>query len=197
MTKNTIQTQEKEYSIAPLKNTLDNIYFDKKYYSSYPIFLEFCNNIESFDAANLIIAANASYGWMPTILTIHKKDLSEQVRIVNNLKKKNTIPTADEFTLLKSTFNNSIVGTSKLLHFINPEIIPIWDSRVSNYLNKNYGFNKRVNTVPKFIHYLNFCKNIITNPDFEKLYAQVQEKFEYRVTKLRVLEQIMFHGSKN
>ena len=33
--------------------------------------------------------------------------------------------------------NRSWVGTSKFLHFLNPEIFPIWDSRVARRSFKN------------------------------------------------------------
>ena len=44
-----------------------------------------------------------------------------------------------------SPVNNSWIGLSKVLHFINPDIFPIWDSRVAKCFNMlyPYQFNKK------------------------------------------------------
>ena len=169
---------------------------DKKYYSTYPKFIQFFKEIKKLNELNLVIGVNAAYGWMPTILDIYQEDLNAQLKIINNLKLNNIVPTFDEFEFLKNTFNNSIVGTSKLLHFINPEIIPIWDSRVNAYLNTYYDFNKQVNKTSKFMEYMIFCKSIVSNSDFENMFNKIQGNYGYRITKLRALEQLMFHGIK-
>lgn len=58
----------------------------------------------------------------------------------------------DELHILKKVVNNSIVGVSKLLHFISPEVYTIWDSRVASYLEV-----KDINNVQNFCNYLEYC----------------------------------------
>jgi len=71
------------------------------------------------DQTGMLVLAHAVYGWMPTILKSY------------NL---NGLAVADirgGFLPEKPALNNSWVGTSKLFHFLAPEVWPIWDSRVA------------------------------------------------------------------
>ncbi|NHQ76048.1 hypothetical protein HAT86_16510 [Roseovarius gahaiensis] len=84
------------------------------------------------DAAHSL--ACAVYAWMPTIL----KDFKiEKIDSVTPLKTVKAIKSWEEAEIFISQIddvapiNGSWVGTSKFLHLLNPEIFPIWDSRVA------------------------------------------------------------------
>ena len=75
-----------------------------------------------------------AYSWMPTIPTIRmdklaiaKKDLLTKLK---QLKSGDANQVASLFEILVPVINNSYVGTSKVLHFIAPRVVPIYDSRV-------------------------------------------------------------------
>jgi len=70
---------------------------------------------------------------MPTSFDFRSDKFDEALEIINNAKK-GIVPSIDQLEILKGLLNNSLVGTSKHLHFINPEIFAIWDSRVYRYL---------------------------------------------------------------
>ena len=61
---------------------------------------------------------------------------SSSNHIFNKVKQGHLIST-QELQILKNAFNNSLVGVSKLLHFIQPEKYAIWDSRVFRFLSGN------------------------------------------------------------
>lgn len=69
----------------------------------------------------MIIGISFTYSWMPTILKSMKLENTEKAIILLNKVKRGKILSVDELLILKETFNNSLVGSSKLLHFINPE----------------------------------------------------------------------------
>ena len=74
-----------------------------------------------------------SYSWMPTIPTIHyEKIQGKELQLLEELKKLQQGNGNIDwlFNTLTPVINNSVVGTSKTLHFIAPDIIPIYDSRV-------------------------------------------------------------------
>ena len=79
-----------------------------------------------------------AYSWMPTIPEI-KSDKVEWPRIIRMLKK---LRSGDKCQLrelmaeLTPVINNSIVGTSKVLHFVAPKHVPIIDSNVVRAWNK-------------------------------------------------------------
>lgn len=96
---------------------------------------------------NLILAMSVAYSWMPTMLDVYlndKKELNTALRIVNYIGTINTLNDFDsnlvkiEKGLIKLTsiINNSIVGTSKVLHIFFPNTIPILDSNVLLGWNK-------------------------------------------------------------
>lgn len=162
------------------------------YKLSYNAFIKFFKDKRELTQQDLIIGANFSYGWMPTILDIYSSELSEQTRILNRLKQNRTIPTKDELQILKSTFNNSIVGTSKLMHFISPDLVPIWDSRVHETLKGILQLKSQTNRVDNFIKYLNFCESIIKNDEFANLRKSILGSGDSTNSNMRALEQLFF-----
>ena len=169
----------------------------ESYSLSYNAFLNFFSEKSILSKQDIIIGANFSYGWMPTILNIYSINLEEQLLILNNLKCQGEIPNAEQLEVLKSTFNNSIVGTSKLMHFIAPNLIPIWDSKVHNNLKKIVKLNSQVNTVKNFVLYYDFCNSVISDKRFIKLKKQLLPVFQLGNSDMRVIEQLLFLSRKN
>lgn len=115
---------------------------------------------------NILIAMGVVYSWMPTMLNVYASDrrhLQKVLRAVKNLGKITSIRHLDNntenITVWLSTIvpviNNSIVGTSKLLHIYFPRTIPIIDSNVlkgwNSQMKKNYSKNRKLklpSTIP-------------------------------------------------
>jgi hypothetical protein len=55
---------------------------------------------------------------------------------------------------LKRAFNNSLVGTSKLLHFIHPKQYAIWDSWVFRFLNNEEPHKYKLEKPKTYLEYL-------------------------------------------
>lgn len=113
---------------------------------------------------DVLALAHMVYGWMPTILNVDKinteqDEQSDEVWFekfndaVENFKLNfNEIRTVKENfgdekfqqrlqSIIENTkiiTNNSVIGASKLLHFINPSFFPIYDSRVFHAIRKLY-----------------------------------------------------------
>ena len=74
-----------------------------------------------------------TYSWMPTIPTINEHLINEPVELIISLQ---ALKAGDVDTLpallkqLIPVINNSLIGTSKVLHFIAPDYVPIIDSNV-------------------------------------------------------------------
>lgn len=93
---------------------------EENYLVSYPIFLKYFSSLEKINLDNLIIGISFTYAWMPTILEFKNNKFDEALKILNKAKCNENLEIED-FMILKSLFNNSLVGTSKLLHFISPK----------------------------------------------------------------------------
>ena len=97
------------------------------YLSVYPLLLECCKRQKINDRIALAGIAHMVYGWMPTIIEFNT-DIEIDDQIFDMISKGSMDPKL--LNKLKSAVNNSIVGVSKLLHFLNPNDYAIWDSRV-------------------------------------------------------------------
>jgi hypothetical protein len=193
-----------------LKNNLSNIKrFEKddiKYFTSYFEFVKYFNNIKIIDYHSLVISAYFTYGWMPTILknfNIH--NLSKVLNTLNKVKNNIEINN-DEFLDLVQCINNSVIGTSKLLHFINPQKYPIFDRRIKNYFRKNnFGqilsktYHDKSKEIIQYRIYKNLCLKIITDYRFKEIYNETIFKLGITntLTKIRVLEYLFFTFGKS
>ena len=125
-----------ELNLSKLDKFENTYYFD-----SYFEFLKYFDELEKIDYHSLVISSHFTYGWMPTIITLDPKYMNESILILNKVKNSNEMNN-DEYLILVKCINNSIVGVSKLLHFIKPKQYPIFDSRIKKY------FKNPLNTSP-------------------------------------------------
>jgi len=82
---------------------------------------------------DLIRIAGMAYAWMPRMIRLHFNAEYRWEGLLGKIKEfkdGNTAIRADVIQELSKNIDNSIVATSKVLHFINPEFAPIIDSRV-------------------------------------------------------------------
>lgn len=95
---------------------------------------------------------------MPTILKRFKNQvqLSQFIIEVRCLSLNEAVPLIRDVARSNRggvfrSLNNSVVGTSKLLHFFRPDLFPIWDSRIA----KLFGYaNGRHNNPVVYLAYL-------------------------------------------
>ena len=179
------------------KISKDDIKSVEIYLRSYPEFLKHFSNVECFDKHNIIIGTHLVYGWMPTIIKLRSENYCDIIPILNQVKDGEIID-SENIDALKKFINNSIVGASKLLHFINPENYAIWDSRVCNYLKKNESISYKVDNINSYQQYLKFCRNIAKDNQYNEAHEIIEKLVGYKMSNLRTIELIMFlNGKKN
>ncbi len=181
---------------------------DISYFESYFEFVEFFRRIEEIDYHSLVISAYFTYGWMPTILKKFNRfnSIDDVISILNKVKRNVEID-KNEYHKLVTCINNSIVGVSKLLHFINPKSYPIFDSRIKNYFKENSlleliwkstNQNKELD-IKQYQLYREICLEMISDNRFNKIYEESIQKLSLakELTKMRVLENLFFSLDKN
>jgi len=175
-----------------------NYKVDKQTYDiSYPEFLKYFSDIKTITKHNLVIGINFTYGWMPTIFDFRSGNFDEAIEILNNAKK-GLVLSVTQLESLKGLFNNSLVGTTKLLHFINPVKFAIWDSRVYYYLTGELAYNHRIGNCESYLSFLTFCDFLTQQNEYEKLHNSICEKLDCKMTKFRTVELIMYlNGGKS
>lgn len=168
---------------------------NESYHISYKEFLAYFESVDKITRHNLIIAINFTYGWMPTIFDFRSIMFVEAVEILNKAKQ-GIIPTKSELDVLKGLLNNSLVGTSKLLHFINPNVFAIWDSRVYRYLTGKEPYQDRIGNCDTYFDYLKFCHYLTQQNEFEVLQKKIEEQVGYSLTPFRIAELIMYSNGQ-
>ena len=135
-----------------------NIPRDVSYVISYQSLIKFFENKKSpLSACDLVCGAHMVYGWMPTILELNPTDdfdLQNAANLVNSAKISSSLK-AQELESLARLINNSVVGASKLLHFVSPEKFAIWDSKIYSFIYEERPHNYRVNNPQKYFDYIN------------------------------------------
>jgi len=179
---------EQQFIQDCLKFRIDKIRKDK----IYPEFIKYFNGINTITFHHMVIGINFTYGWMPTAFDFRSKEYPAAVRILN-LAKRNEDLTEGQLAILKDLFNNSLVGTTKLLHFIKPSRFAIWDSRVYRYFYREEPHQYRIGDIKRYLAYLEFCNSVAKNTDFDKIHDSICKKLGYQVTKLRSIELLMYY----
>ena len=167
------------------------------YIEVYSEFLKYFESVNLIEKHHLFISSHFVYGWMPTIIHLDTDpSLISQVLFYLNAAKSGHILQIEEFEIVKSCINNSMVGLSKLLHFINPRDFAIWDSRILKYLTGNksqYGIDKAEN----YLAYLQKLTEIIHHNDYADLHLMIEGQLKYKITPMRAIELLMFETERN
>lgn len=146
----------------------------------------------------LLSLSCAIYSWMPTILKnwdFQKFNVENPIEIIKNLS---SVESAKAFLLnidATSPVNKSWVGLSKLLHFLNPKLFPIWDSRIAKHFELNWSqqFNKKDIYISYFIF---IHKNLGKQRNTLDLVAnRIETRYAYRPSDVRCLESLLFSKS--
>ena len=193
-----LEELKKEITIKKLINDEVKIVVDKNSsdFISYPEFIKYFDGIDEIKMHDLIIGINFTYGWMPTIFNFKSNKLNK-ILIILNSAKNGIRPTESELGLLKKCLNNSLVGTSKLLHFINPQSFSIWDSRIYRYLRNETPHKYRLEKPKLYIEFLSFCDFIIEQPEYDKVHSSMLQKVGHNMSKYRTIDLLMYLNGGN
>ena len=159
---------------------------------SYRHFVAFFRERETLTEHDLIIACHFTYGWMPTMLDL-RGDLASSLELVNRVKENGYRPNREEIEVLADNINGSVVGTSKLLHFLRPDVHAIWDSRVYRYLHQQRPYIYRLEAPDAYAGYLNSIIKLSQDARFAGLLQRFNQELGYNITPNRLTEYVMYH----
>ncbi len=167
--------------------------------TTYGSMLEFTKrNKSKFDKTTLIGLAHMAYGWMPTMIqNITIKDFSDWENLINAGSLE-----SDFLKKVMNLTNDSIVGASKLLHFLNPDLYPIYDSRVYKTIlrKEKHNLSKDVENYICYTKKLRLLsKESKGNPTFSKIEKELVRKnfIPSKCSRIRVLEACLYASADN
>lgn len=165
------------------------------YIISHPHIISYFAGLEEIGESDLVRGAHMVYGWMPTVLNLYpeppNKSLAE-VSLLLTVAKNSGVLENSRITSIAAVVNNSMVGASKLLHFVAPQYFAIWDSKIYAFVHEKKPHNYRVNKVEFYRDYLDKLNKIQEQPAFTQFHLNVNEKVGYEVTAMRAIELVMF-----
>jgi hypothetical protein len=167
-----------------------------EYIGGYNALCLLFNSMLSFKTTTDVeIGAHAVYGWMPTMLKRLDQAKVEKLRIFAKKWKGTTYCSSSALKALGDidlkTVNDSVVGTSKFLHFVAPDLFPIWDSRVAAVfgLKHDYQINN-AKTYREFVEAIYIEMEELHNP------APWDGNSTDGISKIRNLELCLFRYGK-
>jgi hypothetical protein len=170
-------------------------------FNSYPKLLEFVKrSICIKDKITLIGIAHVVYGWMPTMLNNINKELIENNILINDIWDKIMSGSLEEEFLIsiKNITNNSIIGGSKLLHFINPKNYAIIDSNILKYILNRENINYYC-SIDNYVIYMNKLRELENNEleidQIKKIFYEYNTNL-YEFSNLRYIEMALFYAGK-
>ncbi|UOG37652.1 hypothetical protein MAL08_16780 [Leptospira noguchii] len=188
----------KQFSIEYFVSKAHNLRTDPddQYILVYYDILEFIHNIEEFDRKAVVAIAHIVYGWMPTILHCKFSNEDNYEYYKENIKVGND--SIEFLNLIKERINNSIVGGSKFLHFLNPKMYAIWDSNVYKTLFDKDGPYHNINSVENYHHYNSLLRDLSQKPETNIIQSILRDKkyTKKEITNMRALETVLFYSNE-
>jgi len=177
------------------------------YSRTYPHLVSYFAHKETLGLDGFVQGTHMVYGWMPTILKFHYDRLNnnrDDVLLSLNLVKNGNYLDKKQIESIVRIVNNSVVGTSKLLHFIAPENYPIWDSKIYGYYNSTEPNYSKANNVRRYLDYAETLKCLSEQPEAKIIQNNVNKKLQdsesqykdYKVTFMRAIDMTMFQSMK-
>lgn len=181
---------------------------DEPYLRAYPYLLAALQG-RPVTPTLFVEAAHMVYGWMPTMLALHPSDPQRpfvaEAALVERVRSGGGLLSAAELETLAARMSEktgSVIGLSKLLHFVCPEHYAIWDTRVQAFLmypgqlgpvkKPYYG---TVNSVSQYRDYLDALRKLFLLPAFTAFHQSVNQQLGYSVSAMRAAEVVMFSNS--
>jgi hypothetical protein len=167
-----------------------------RYHNTYEALLQLGQLVEDDDRhRGLLTLSCGVYAWMPTILKTFEPEALKEAAPIAAIKEIDAAADAVSFLAVmikRAPLNGSWIGTSKLLHMLNPETFPIWDRRVAARFSPISGYS--VNLKKTYMSYVGFMHEEL--PDRSDLIHGIREHIKdahgYQCTDLRCLELLLF-----
>jgi hypothetical protein len=176
----------KPEDILLLAKSVD-VFAPQTIHTSYRVFIQYFRQPLSEDG--ILAGAYMVYGWMPTMLRL-KGPVDAVFKLVEAGRTGRV--TEALLTDCSKTLNNSLVGTTKLLHFVSPDLYPIWDSRVYRALFSKAPHRYRVEDPVTYFSFLSWLYEFESLSGFPHIKDAFESEAGYPVTNKRVAEAILY-----
>jgi len=103
------------------------------YLRTYPALLAIASSPGVDDSTRFLQLATAAYGWMPRIVRLDPEYLDSAIGAFRESREATEANWPNLLVDQVAACLHSVVGASKLFHFANPTVFPIWDKKVERF----------------------------------------------------------------
>ncbi|AZD03497.1 hypothetical protein [Pseudomonas chlororaphis] len=156
------------------------------YLRSYPALLAASRTLAgSHNSGDLLLQLSAMcYGWMPRVVRVNARHVDKaSAALACALESDVLIDTAQMQDLANSL--HSVVGTSKLLHFLRPQLYPIWDSKVARVWATSDA-TTNMSKVENYRSYIEDIRTLIASADFAAFHDDFNQAYGRRLDRLKI-----------
>jgi len=143
------------------------------------------------------------YAWMPRMLRVdllNGINQQERARILKLLTKaqRGQVLDAGELETVMIFSNKSAVGASKVLHLLNPNTYPIWDSRVANEFLWKKVAQSTLNKADRYVAYQEQMLKWSKDTDVKRSCARLRKlnPLLKKASQMRLMELVLFRRAK-
>lgn len=156
------------------------------YLWTYPSIRAIADGLSEIDMCVFHQLATATYGWMPRVVRIDPKYAESALEAVNQALEVQcgTIFEVDFISIANAL--HSLVGASKVLHFVNPAVFPIWDSRIEGFRLGRKPSQNHMDNPAKLSSYICNVHDILHDERFPEFHHKFQSAFERRLLACRI-----------
>jgi hypothetical protein len=180
----------------------------RTYLATYPNILKIAARRSNDRRADFYQLALFAYGWMPRVLRIEEAVLPTAIEALQKAESVTHWRDLDIDVLgaLEKCLS-SMVGASKILHFSNPRVFPIWDSKVEAFRCGARAVQQQWMTSNRYLEYVAEVSSIRAEHGFGVFYENFQCAFakllgrhgidSYDVSEVRSIEVCAFEMSSS
>ncbi len=151
------------------------------YLATYPSICALGNIAGPIDMQRFHQFAAMVYGWMPRILRLNPQHTHDALNALVQAQAATAATLAGVPIVHIANCMHSVVGASKVLHFNNPEVFPIWDSNIERFRLHQEPPHNHMNNVQNYLDYAQEVHNIRQENDFQNFYAQFNAVLHVRL----------------
>ncbi|MBI5293180.1 MAG: hypothetical protein HY872_14995 [Chloroflexi bacterium] len=130
--------------------------------------------------------ATMAYGWMPRIVRLDSNFIEDA--LAASIAAQTATPetlAAVPFSAIASCLH-SVVGASKVLHFINPAVFPIWDRGIEQFRLHGELTDAHMNDVANYLEYAGEVHHIRHEAAFPEFFVQFNAALNSRLAALGI-----------
>lgn len=167
------------------------------YLRTYPAILSLAANSAVDVTNNFLQVSTLAYGWMPRILRIRSTQIDAAIKSYVIAKKTNISTVTNDVIKPIADCLCSVVGASKVLHFINPVVFPIWDFKVETVwkgLSADSAPSQQfMSNIDNYLDYFHEVHELRSLSGFEEFYKEFIDAYNARNIKLNITKYSVSH----